>query len=118
MPIRGRPLPLPELFLGLLSIGVAVVLTAKIVAGTIHDARHIHDTISVTGSFPPAPPGSSNSPPRSSSRRFPRPGSTRPEPSWPSGPPCRCCSCAEACVQAASRPRRPSRASAGRWRIR
>jgi hypothetical protein len=50
MPIRGRPLPLPELFLGLLSIGVAVVLTAKIVAGTIHDARHIHDTISVTGS--------------------------------------------------------------------
>ena len=50
MPIRGRSLALPELFLGLLSIGVAVVLTAKIVAGTIHDARHIHDTISVTGS--------------------------------------------------------------------
>jgi hypothetical protein len=50
MPVRGRPLALPELFLGLLSIGVAVVLTAKIVAGTIHDARHIRDTISVTGS--------------------------------------------------------------------
>ena len=50
MPIRGRALALPELFLGLLSIGVAVVLTAKNVAGTIHDARHIHDTISVTGS--------------------------------------------------------------------
>jgi hypothetical protein len=50
MPIRGRSLALPELFLGLLSIGVAVVLTAKIVAGTIHDARHIRDTISVTGS--------------------------------------------------------------------
>jgi hypothetical protein len=50
MPIRGRSLALPELFLGLLSIGVAVVVTAKIVAGTIHDARHIHDTISVTGS--------------------------------------------------------------------
>jgi uncharacterized protein len=50
MPIRGRSLALPELFLGLLSIGVAVVLTAEIVAGTIHDARHIHDTISVTGS--------------------------------------------------------------------
>jgi len=50
MPIRGRALALPELFLGLLSIGVAVVVTAKIVAGTIHDARHIHDTISITGS--------------------------------------------------------------------
>src|SRR5438093_9921256 len=50
MPIRGRNLALPELFLGLLSIGIAVVLTAKIVAGTIHDARHIRDTISVTGS--------------------------------------------------------------------
>jgi hypothetical protein len=50
MPARGRALALPELFLGLLSIGVAVVLTAKIVAGTIHDARHIRDTISVTGS--------------------------------------------------------------------
>src|SRR6266542_419280 len=47
MPVRGR---LPELFLGLLSIGIAVVLTAKIVAGTIHDARHTRDTISVTGS--------------------------------------------------------------------
>ena len=50
MRIRGRSLALPELFLGLLSIGVAVVLTAKIIAGTIHDARHIRDTISVTGS--------------------------------------------------------------------
>jgi uncharacterized protein len=50
MPIRGRSLALPELFLGLFSIGVAVVLTAKIVSGTIHDARHIRDTISVTGS--------------------------------------------------------------------
>jgi uncharacterized protein len=50
MPIRGRSLALPELFLGLLSIGIAVVLTAKIVAGTIHDARHIRDTLSVTGS--------------------------------------------------------------------
>jgi uncharacterized protein len=50
MPIRGRSLALPELFLGLLSIGVAVVLTARIVSGTIHDARHIRGTISVTGS--------------------------------------------------------------------
>jgi len=50
MPARGRPLALPELFLGLLSIGVAVVITAKLVTGTIHDARHSRDTISVTGS--------------------------------------------------------------------
>ena len=47
---RSRTLPIPELFLGLLAIGVAVVLTARIFAGTIHDARHIRDTISVTGS--------------------------------------------------------------------
>lgn len=50
MPTRGRGLALPELFLGLLAIGVAVVVTAKIVAGAIHDARHTRDTISVTGS--------------------------------------------------------------------
>ena len=47
---RSRSFPIPELFLGLLAIGVAVVLTARIFAGTIHDARHIRDTISVTGS--------------------------------------------------------------------
>jgi len=47
---RSRNLPIPELFLGLLAIAVAVVLTAKIFADTIHDARHIRDTISVTGS--------------------------------------------------------------------
>jgi hypothetical protein len=41
---------IPELFLGLLSIGAAVVVTAMIVAGTIHDARHTRDTLSVTGS--------------------------------------------------------------------
>jgi hypothetical protein len=50
MPTRGRSLALPELFLGLLAIGVAVVVTAKIFAATIHDARHARDTISVTGS--------------------------------------------------------------------
>jgi len=33
---RGSPVVLPELFLGLLSIGVAVVVTAHVVAGTIH----------------------------------------------------------------------------------
>jgi uncharacterized protein len=47
---RRPTLPIPELFLGLLAIGVAVVWTANIFAGTIHDARHIHDTISITGS--------------------------------------------------------------------
>ena len=45
-----RGFALPELFLGLLAIGVAVVLTAQIFAGTIHDARHVQDTISVTAS--------------------------------------------------------------------
>jgi hypothetical protein len=47
---RGRGIELPQLFLGLLSIGVAVVLTAHIFAGTIHDARHTRDTLSVTAS--------------------------------------------------------------------
>jgi len=45
-----RSLALPELFLGLLSIGVAVVLTAHVIAGTISDRQHVHDTLSVTGS--------------------------------------------------------------------
>jgi uncharacterized protein len=48
--VRGRGIELPQLFLGLLSIGVAVVLTAHIFAGTIHDVRHSRDTLSVTGS--------------------------------------------------------------------
>jgi uncharacterized protein len=47
---RGRPIAIPELFLGLLAIGVAVVFTARIVSGAIHDARHSRDTLSVTGS--------------------------------------------------------------------
>jgi hypothetical protein len=41
---------LPELFLGLLAIAVAVVLTAHSISGTIRDRQHLHDTISVTGS--------------------------------------------------------------------
>jgi hypothetical protein len=45
-----RTFTIPELFLGLLSLAVAVVLTAHIVSDTIHDARHVHDTLSVTGS--------------------------------------------------------------------
>ena len=47
---RLGPLGIPELFLGLLSIAVAAVLTAHTVAGTIHDARHTRDTVTVTGS--------------------------------------------------------------------
>src|SRR5947208_2617954 len=47
---RPRVALVPELFLGLLAISVAVVLTAHIVAGTIHDVRHSQDTLSVTGS--------------------------------------------------------------------
>lgn len=47
---RLRPIGLPELFLGLLSLAVAAVLTAHTIAGTIHDARHTRDTVTVTGS--------------------------------------------------------------------
>src|SRR3954452_3578483 len=41
---------IPELFLGLLAIGLAAVWGAHICAGTIHDARHTKDTLSITGS--------------------------------------------------------------------
>jgi uncharacterized protein len=40
----------PELFLGLLSLAVAAVWIGHIVASTIHDAKHAHDTITITGS--------------------------------------------------------------------
>jgi hypothetical protein len=40
----------PELFLGLLSLAVAVVLTAHTVSGTIHDVRRTRDVISITAS--------------------------------------------------------------------
>ena len=50
METRRRHFAIPELFLGLLSLALAFVLIAKIIGGTIHDARHVHDTISVTGS--------------------------------------------------------------------
>jgi uncharacterized protein len=43
-------LRLPELFLGLLAIAVAVVLTAHSITGVIRDRQHVHDTLSVTGS--------------------------------------------------------------------
>jgi uncharacterized protein len=47
---RLGSLALPELFLGLTAIAIAVVLTAHIFAGTIHDVRHSRDTLTVTGS--------------------------------------------------------------------
>ena len=50
MPTRGRSLQIPELFLGLLAIAVAAVICVDKVNGTIHEARHARDTVSVTGS--------------------------------------------------------------------
>src|ERR671939_100437 len=47
---RVQRFRLPEVFLGLLSISVAFVLVSHTAAGAIHDARHTHDTISVTAS--------------------------------------------------------------------
>jgi uncharacterized protein len=46
--VRSRPVP--ELFLGLLSLAVAAVWIGHIFASTIHDAKHAHDTITITGS--------------------------------------------------------------------
>jgi hypothetical protein len=40
----------PQLFLGLLSLAIAGVWIGHIFAATIHDARHTHDTIVITGS--------------------------------------------------------------------
>jgi uncharacterized protein len=45
-----RRTAIPELFLGLLAIGAAVVLTALVISGTLRDIRHTRDTLSVTGS--------------------------------------------------------------------
>jgi hypothetical protein len=45
-----RRFAIPELFLGLLSLGVAVVLTAHIVSGALSARSHTRDTISITGS--------------------------------------------------------------------
>lgn len=41
---------LPELLLGLLALAVAAVWVGHIFASTIHDAKHAHDTITITGS--------------------------------------------------------------------
>ena len=46
--IRGRAVP--ELFPGLLSLALAAVWIGHIFAATIHDAKHAHDTITITGS--------------------------------------------------------------------
>jgi hypothetical protein len=45
-----RQVRIPELFLGLLAIGVAIVLVAHIIGGTVRDVRHTRDTLSVTAS--------------------------------------------------------------------
>jgi uncharacterized protein len=45
-----RPRVFPELFLGLLSLAVAAVWIAHVFAVTMHDAKHAHDTITITGS--------------------------------------------------------------------
>jgi uncharacterized protein len=49
--VAGRQrFAIPELFLGLLSIGIAVVITAHVVAGVFKARSHNRDTISITGS--------------------------------------------------------------------
>jgi uncharacterized protein len=50
VPPRSRSVQIPELFLGLLAIGVAVVLMAHIFGDTVRDVRHSRDTVQVTGS--------------------------------------------------------------------
>ncbi len=45
-----RSVVVPELFLGLLSLAVAAVWIGHIFAGTIHEAKHTTDTISITAS--------------------------------------------------------------------
>jgi hypothetical protein len=50
MPPRSRSVQIPELFLGLLAIGAAVVLMAHIFGDTVRDVRHSRDTVQVTGS--------------------------------------------------------------------
>ena len=47
---RAGRVVLPELFLGLLVIAIAVVIVAHIFSGTIQNVRHSRDTLSVTGS--------------------------------------------------------------------
>jgi uncharacterized protein len=48
--VNERRFAIPELFLGLLAIGIAFILVAHIVGGTVRDVRHTRDTLSVTAS--------------------------------------------------------------------
>jgi hypothetical protein len=48
--VTRRTVVVPELFLGLLSLAVAAVWIGQIFAGTIHDAKHTTDTLSITAS--------------------------------------------------------------------
>jgi hypothetical protein len=48
--VNERRFAIPELFLGLLAIGVAFVLVAHIIGSTVRDVRHTRDTLSVTAS--------------------------------------------------------------------
>jgi uncharacterized protein len=48
--VNGRRVAIPELFLGLLAIGVAFVLVAHSVGATVRDVRHTRDTLGVTAS--------------------------------------------------------------------
>ena len=50
MRVNGRRIAIPELFLGLLAIGIAFVLVAHIISSTVRDVRHTRDTLSVTAS--------------------------------------------------------------------
>jgi hypothetical protein len=50
MPRRLPQLGIPELFLGLLALAVAAVLTANTISATIQAAKHTRDTVTVTGS--------------------------------------------------------------------
>src|SRR5438034_1993983 len=50
MPRPRVAVALPELLLGLLSLAIAGIWIGHIFAATIHDARHTHDTVVITGS--------------------------------------------------------------------
>lgn len=45
-----RPLRLPELLLGLVAVGVALVITGLVIASAVRDVKRARDTIRVTGS--------------------------------------------------------------------
>jgi hypothetical protein len=47
--VNGRRIAIPELFLGLLVLGIAIVVVAHIISTTVRDVK-THDTLSVTAS--------------------------------------------------------------------